>query len=205
MRKTLLLVLAALPMLLLGAGWREPEPVEIIYPSEPAIEAEEASVYVSVPGIKAVEYEAPQYERFQATRYPGVNLDALSANAAQIVMYLLDAGMSPEAICGVLANIERESGCDSAATNSIGAVGLCQWLGIRARNLYQREDWDTIPGQLDFLLEELATTESAVDLSGSAYDCGYRFARDFERTGAPSTYADRGRLAQEIYEEVFEP
>ena len=205
MRKTLLLVLAALPMLLLGSGWREPEPVEIIYPGEPAIEAEEADVLVSVPGVKAAEYDAPQAERFQATRYPGVNLDALSANAAQIVMYLLDAGMSPEAICGVLANIDRESGCDSAATNGIGAVGLCQWLGTRARNLYQREDWDTIHGQLDFLLEELATTESAVDLSGNAYDCGYRFARDFERTGAPSTYADRGRLAQEIYEELFEP
>ena len=105
----------------------------------------------------------------------------------------------------VLANVERESGCDSAATNGIGAVGLCQWLGSRARNLYQREDWNTIPGQLAFLLDELATTESAVDLSGSAYDCGYRFARDFERTGIPGTYADRGRLAQEIYEEVFEP
>lgn len=205
MRKTLLLVLAALPMLLLGAGWREPDPVEIIYPGAPAIEAEEASVYVSVPGVKAAEYDAPQAERFQATRYPSVNLDAMSVNAAQIVMYLLDAGMSPEAICGVLANIERESGCDSAATNSIGAVGLCQWLGIRARNLCQRDDWDTIPGQLDFLLEELATSESAVDLSGSAYDCGYRIARDYERTGIPGTYADRGRLAQEIYEEVFAP
>ena len=205
MRKTLLLVLAALPMLLLGAGWREPEPVKIIYPGAPAIEAEEVSTCVSVPGIKAVEYEAPQAERLQVRRYPGANLDGLSANAAQIVMYLLDAGMNPEAICGVLANMERESGCDSAATNGIGAVGLCQWLGTRARNLYQREDWDTIPGQLDFLLDELATTESAVDLSGSAYDCGYRIARDYERTGIPGTYADRGRLAQEIYEEVFEP
>lgn len=202
MRKTLLLVLAALPMLLLGAGWREPEPVKIIRPSAPAMQTQ-ARAAVSVPGVKAMEYDAPQAERFQAKRYPGVNLDALSANAAQIVMYLLDAGMSPEAICGVLANIERESGCGSAATNSIGAVGLCQWLGVRARNLYQREDWDTIPGQLDFLLEELATTESAVDLSGSAYDCGYRIARDYERTGIPGTYADRGRLAEEIYEEVF--
>lgn len=190
------------PLLLCGARMREPEPVKIIQPSAPAVQTE-ARAAVSVPGVKAVEYDAPQAERLQARRYPGVNLDALSANAAQIVMYLLDAGMNPEAICGVLANMERESGCDSAATNGIGAVGLCQWLGSRARNLYQREDWDTIPGQLDFLLDELATTESAVDLSGSAYDCGYRFARDYERTGIPGTYADRGRLAEEIYEEVF--
>lgn len=190
------------PLLLCGARMREPEPVKIIQPSVPAVQTEVRAA-VSVPGVKAVEYDAPQAERLQARRYPGVNLDALSANAAQIVMYLLDAGMSPEVICGVLANIERESGCDSAATNGIGAVGLCQWLGTRARNLYQREDWDTSSGQLDFLLEELATTESAVDLSGSAYDCGYRFARDFERTGIPGTYADRGRLAEEIYEEVF--
>lgn len=192
----------AVPLLLCGARLREPEPVKIIRPSAPAVQTE-ARVAVSVPGIKAVEYDAPQAERFQATRYPGVNLDALSANAAQIVMYLLDAGMSPETICGVLANMERESGYDPAATNSIGAVGLCQWLGTRARNLYQREDWDTIPGQLDFLLDELATTESAVDLSGSAYDCGYCIARDYERTGIPETYADRGQLAEKIYEEVF--
>lgn len=200
-----MLAIAVLPMLLLGAGWREPEPVEIVYPVVQTIGAGEADACVSVPGIKAVEYDAPQAERLQVRRYPGANLDGLSANAAQIVMYLLDAGMEPEAICGVLANVERESGCDSAATNGIGAVGLCQWLGSRARNLYQREDWNTIPGQLAFLLDELATTESAVDLSGSAYDCGYRFARDYERTGIPGTYADRGRLAQEIYEEVFEP
>lgn len=194
--------LLAVPLLLCGARMREPEPVKIIRPSAPAVQTQ-ARAAVSVPGVKAVEYDAPQAERFQATRYPGANLDALSANAAQIVMYLLDAGMSPEAICGVLANVERESGCDSAATNGIGAVGLCQWLGSRARNLYQREDWNTIPGQLDFLLDELAGAESAVDLSGSAYDCGYRFARDFERTGIPGTYADRGRLAEKIYEEVF--
>lgn len=198
-----MLAIAVFPMLLLGAGWREPGPVEIVYPVVQTIGAEEADACVSVPGIKAVEYEAPQAERLQARRYPGVNLDALSANAAQIVMYLLDAGMSPEAICGVLANIERESGCDSAATNGIGAFGLCQWLGSRARNLYQREDWNTVPGQLAFLLDELATTESAVDLSGNAYDCGYRIARDYERTGIATTYHDRGVLAQEIYEEVF--
>lgn len=192
----------AVPLLLCGARMREPEPVEIIRPSVPAVQTE-ARAAVSVPGVKAVEYDAPQAERLQALRYPGANLDGLSSNAAQIVMYLLDAGMDPEAICGVLANIERESGCDSAATNSIGAVGLCQWLGSRARNLYQREDWNTIPGQLAFLLDELATTESAVDLSGNAYDCGYRIARDYERTGIATTYHDRGVLAQEIYEEVF--
>lgn len=194
--------LLAVPLLLCGARLREPKPVEIIRPSVPAVQTQARAV-VSVPGVKAAEYDAPQAERLQAHRYPGVNLGGLSANAAQIVMYLLDAGMEPEAICGVLANIERESGCDSAATNGIGAVGLCQWLGSRARNLYQREDWNTIPGQLAFLLDELATSESAVDLSGSAYDCGYRLARDYERTGIPETYADRGRLAEEIYEEVF--
>lgn len=190
------------PLLLCGARMREPEPVKIIRPSVPAVQTQ-ACAAVSVPGVKAAEYDAPQAERLQALRYPGANLDGLSSNAAQIVMYLLDAGMEPEAICGVLANVERESGCDSTATNGIGAVGLCQWLGSRARNLYQREDWNTIPGQLDFLLDELAGTESAVDLSGSAYDCGYRIARDYERTGIPGTYADRGWLAEEIYEEVF--
>ena len=201
-----LALLLAVPLLLCGARMREPEPVEIIRPSVCAVEAgAPVRTAVSVPGVKIAEGMEPQAERCQARRYPGADFGRLPGNAAQIVMYLLDAGMEPEAVCGVLANINRETGgtYDPLTVNDIGAVGLCQWLGVRAARLYQREDWGSISGQLAYLLEELAGTESGVDLSGSAYDCGYRFARDFERTGVAATYSDRGALAEAIYADVF--
>lgn len=184
------------------------EPAQIIYPTPLAIvsEAEEQNTPLVIPGVKAVEMVVTEEMPAQVERYPGVNLTALPEYAQQITIRLLQKGFSHEAISGILANIARETGgsYDPVITNSIGAVGVCQWLGVRAQKLYQREDWNTICGQIDYLVEELATTESGVDLTGSAYECGYRFARDFERTCIPSTYADRGYLAEEIYAAVFE-
>lgn len=184
------------------------EPVQIIYPTPLAIvsEAEEQNTPLVIPGVKAVEMTATEEIPAQVERYPGVNLTALPEDAQQITIRLLKKGFSHEAISGILANIARETGgsYDPVIINSIGAVGLCQWLGVRAQKLYQQDDWSTIGGQVDYLVEELATTESGVDLTGSAYECGYRFARDFERTGITSTYSDRGYLAEEIYAAVFE-
>ncbi len=200
-RVFIILPLLALPALLCGARGAEPQPVAIVTPS-PAPVVEEAQP-VSVPECKAAD-PAPKPEPEQAERYPGINLASLTDSEREIVTYLLDNDMTIEAACGILANINRETGAayDPCIRNSIGATGLCQWLGSRLRNLWQREDWDTVKGQLDFLLYELATTERGTDLTGSAYDCGYRFARDFERTGVASTYTDRARLAQEYYEEA---
>ena len=200
-----LLPLAALGILLCSAGCREIKP-EII-----ASTGDRYAVYavddcptdITVPGCAAAPYVPGTFE--QTERYPGVNLAALADdNAREICARLLNAGLPYPAIAGILANIERESNYNPEAVNSIGAVGLCQWLGTRARALYQREDCWTVKTQVEFLLDELELTDNACDMTGSAYDCGYIFARDFERTGVSATYADRGRLAEEIYEEVFQ-
>lgn len=199
--------LLAVPLLFCSAKMREPAPVRIIYPAprHEVVEVEECDKVVEIPEIKAAEPVVSGQAPEQVERYPGVNLNALPENAQQIAVRLLNRGVSHEAISGILANVYRETGgsYSPTITNGIGAVGICQWLGVRAQKLYQRDDWDTIRGQVDFLLEELATTESSVDLSGSAYDCGYKFARDFERTCVPLTYADRGHIAEEIFSEVF--
>lgn len=204
MRKAYCLApLLALP-LLCSAGCRDTKP-EIIKPA-----GDRYAVYavddcpsdISVPDCMAVPYVPAAFS--QQERYPGVNLNALdNDNAREICARLLNAGLRYEAIAGILANIERESGYDPTITNSIGAVGLCQWLGTRARSLYQREDCYTVKTQVEFLLDELELTDNTADLTGSAYECGYNFARDFERTGIAATYRDRGALADEIYKEVF--
>lgn len=203
MKKILLIApLLAVPILLCGARGAEPKPVQL---SErfTALVIEPMPEPVSVPGCKPADLVLkPQTE--QAERYPGVDLSGLTDSEREIVTYLLDRDVSLEAACGILANINRETGAtyDPCITNSIGATGLCQWLGSRLRALWQRDEWDTVTGQLDFLLYELETSESGTDLTGSAYDCGYAFARDFERTGIQGTYTDRARLAAEYYKEV---
>lgn len=194
--------LLALP-LLCSASCRNTAP-EII-PSTGdrcAVYVDAAPSDITVPGCIAAPPAPAAFS--QQERYPGVDLDALdSDNAREICARLLNAGLPREAIAGILANIERESGYDPAITNSIGAVGLCQWLGVRAQNLYQREDCWTVKAQVEFLLDELELEGNRADLTGSAYECGYNFARDFERTGIEATYRDRGALAETIYEEVF--
>lgn len=199
MKKILFLIpLMAVPVLLCGA--RAPQTrVTIIQP--PPVEAQATPEPLNIPGCKAVEF-VPKSQPEQAERYPGIDLSALTEPEREIVTYLLDRDVSLEAVCGILANINRETGgtYDPCITNASGATGLCQWLGSRLRALWQRDDWNTVHGQLDFLLYELATSESGTDLTGSAYDCGYSFARDFERTGIPGTYTDRARLADEYWE-----
>lgn len=203
MRKTICIApLLALP-LLCSAGCRSTAP-EIVKPTGDryAVYVDAEPTDVAVPGCVAAPYIPAAFE--QAERYPGVDLDALADdNAREICARLLNCGLRYEAIAGILANIERESNYDPYTVNSIGAVGLCQWLGVRARALLQREDCYSIKTQVEFLLDELELTDNAADLTGSAYECGYNFARDFERTGIAATYRDRGALAEEIYEEVF--
>lgn len=192
--------LLAVPVLLCGAR-STPERVTIVMPT-PVAAVEEAEP-VAVPECKAADPE-PKPQPEQAERYPGIDLSVLTESEREIVTYLLDHDLTLEAACGILANINRETGAtyDPCITNSIGATGLCQWLGSRLRNLWQCEGWNTVQGQLDFLLYELETTESGTDLTGSAYDCGYNFARHFERTGIAATYTDRAALAQTYWEAV---
>lgn len=203
MKKILLIApLLAVPVLLCGARGAEPKPVQLSERfTAPVIET--APEPVNVPGCKPADF-VPNPLPEQAERYPGIDLSALTDAEYEIVTYLLDRGVSLESACGILANINRETGAtyDPCITNSIGATGLCQWLGSRLHALWQREDWNTVQGQLEFLLYELGTSESGTDLTGSAYDCGYHFARDFERTGMTGTYTDRARLADEYYKEI---
>lgn len=205
MRNTRFLIpIAALSVFFCSAGCREVKP-EII-PSAgdryAVYAVDDCPTDIYVPDRVAAPYVPWEFEQIE--RYPGVNLDALENDyAREICARLLNCGLRYEAIAGILANIERESNYNPEAVNSIGAVGLCQWLGVRARNLYAREDCWTVKTQVEFLLDELELTGNSADLTGSAYECGYNFARDFERTGIAATYRDRGALAEDIFKEVF--
>ena len=77
-----------------------------------------------------------------------------------------EAGWSHVQVCGVLGNIEQESGFRTTVLgfDQSGSYGLCQWLGPRKRALFQFAEDRGLEvtharTQVDFLLYELRTTE----------------------------------------------
>ena len=127
-----------------------------------------------------------------------------------------DMDMNSAAACGVLANIECESGFDPEATGDSGSsYGLCQWHDSRKENLidYCEEngyDYTTVEGQMKFLEYELNSSEyryiydymlSEIDnTADGAYEAGAYWCKQFERPAdAENVSAIRGNLARDTY------
>lgn len=73
---------------------------------------------------------------------------------------LINAGYSEIAVAAVMGNIYGESGFNPKAQNSIGAVGLCQWLGGRKSKLIdyaasESSTWEDVDIQINFLKTEI--------------------------------------------------
>lgn len=82
----------------------------------------------------------------------------------QVFDYLTDTmGLNSAAACGVMANIEAESGFSLGALGDSGSsYGLCQWHNSRFDNLksfcaQQGLDYWTLEGQMGYLSMELKT------------------------------------------------
>ncbi|MBF6301269.1 DUF4226 domain-containing protein [Nocardia amamiensis] len=102
---------------------------------------------------------------------PGVSADNIpggqNPQVADMYRYLVSHyGLTPAQAAGILGNIQVESGFRTDAFNPReGAIGLCQWLGGRRRNLerfaatYGKPvtDWKV---QIDFMMHELRSGES---------------------------------------------
>lgn len=111
--------------------------------------------------------------------------------------YLKIKGLNNEACAAVLGNIERESHFSSTAIEGNGVgYGLIQWSNIRRTNLMnfakkKNLDASNTNLQLDFLWEELTTTEgktltmlqNATDVSTAAIS----FEKLYERSGDSAT------------------
>ncbi|WP_406271738.1 phage tail tip lysozyme [Nocardia sp. NBC_00881] len=87
--------------------------------------------------------------------------------AKEIYQYLITKyGFTPAQAAGIVGNMQVESGLKTSALNPReGAIGLCQWLGGRRRNLERFAaaqgkpvtDWKV---QVDFMMQELRGGES---------------------------------------------
>lgn len=103
-------------------------------------------------------------------------------------------GLNTAAACGVLANVEAESGFKTGAIGDGGtSYGICQWHASRYDALKtwcsgNGKDYTTIDGQLWYMKHELETTRSAVlkklldcpDTAEGAETAGYVWCSIFE-------------------------
>ena len=72
---------------------------------------------------------------------------------------LRNEGYSEIAVAGVMGNISQESSWEPTTQNSIGAIGLCQWLDrapkLRAYANSKGVEWSDVDTQIEFMLAEL--------------------------------------------------
>lgn len=132
-------------------------------------------------------------------------------NKQTVCKTLLASGFNKNAVAGLMANVERESGFRLNALSDGGTSnGLFQWHKGRLDRLKQycgAEYLTSIKCQLDYFLYEITEGSEKNDgaynyLMGnhSAYDMGYQFCLLFERpAGGTTSAATRGNLAQSTY------
>ena len=123
--------------------------------------------------------------------------------------------MNTAAACGILANIQHESGFNPRAVfiEADGRIsyGICQWNAGRLLALQdycEQHGYDasSLGGQLQYLQYELTTRERAAfyrvrgvsNTASGAYEAGYNWARYFERC-ADRYYTGRAETAYLTY------
>lgn len=133
----------------------------------------------------------------------------------QVYAFLTEnMGLNTAAACGVLANIEAESGFSLTSYGDGGtSFGLCQWHNSRFDSLRsfcirQGYDYTSLEGQLNYLSYELRTRypstyavlKNVSNTSDGAYEAAYYWCVNFE---APANREEagvrRGRNAQFKY------
>lgn len=137
-----------------------------------------------------------------------------SDNEEKLYNYLSSQGFNDAAICGILANIESESGFSTEALGDGGtSYGICQWHEGRWNSLESyceknNLDSSSIEGQGQYLVSELKNNYSDVydtlmnvpNTAEGAYQAAYKWTTDFEiPKNAEGEGASRGSNAQSNY------
>ena len=136
----------------------------------------------------------------------------------QIFYYLREKGFNNAAICGILANIQYESNFNISALGDGGtSYGICQWHNGRWTSLknYCNENgynWQTLEGQLEYLMHELETGYQSVyntlrsvpNTAQGAYDAAYKWTWSYEIPARKEQSAPRrGGTAANTYWSQF--
>jgi hypothetical protein len=124
---------------------------------EPEMELEEELEPVA-------EEPSPRVMDIPAPDAPHLMLSENQVRVAWIVHdRMREAGYCSYCIAGFLGNFYRECSFRPTLMSTSGHYGLAQWGGSRQRALKARANYDTIEVQIEFVLEELRTTESVAN------------------------------------------
>lgn len=110
--------------------------------------------------------------------------------AKTVLNFFINKGLSENQARGILGNLMQESRGNHTVTNKTsGAFGLAQWLGPRKQKLIAKYGNNpTVEQQLNFIWEELNTTESKALQkllnTNTIADATRAFATNFERGAA---------------------
>ena len=98
---------------------------------------------------------------------PGTPGDISDVGEVEKTVYatLTGLGLTPEAACAIMGNMYQESRMDNDVVNSIGASGLCQWLGVRLTGLKNYAaskgvEWTDVATQAEWCWKECLGEDS---------------------------------------------
>lgn len=147
-------------------------------------------------GIPIVKDNLPMATRSKQTYYmsnptEGAEETSISTKATgfkkQAMDYFINKGLAKHHAQGIVANLLGESELNSKAVNPTSkAYGIAQWLGNRKKRLFNKYGNNpTFEQQLDFLWDELQTTENsafqALLQTKNAHEATNSFMKRFER------------------------
>ena len=154
----------------------------------------------------------------QIAEFGAGHKDTGNAKVDEVYNTLADKGFNEAAICGILANIEHESGFDTNALGDGGtSYGLCQWHNSRWSNLksfcsQNGYDPSSMKGQLEYLEWELKNNYPGVykalqnvpNTSEGAYQAAYEWTINFEiPDNKEARGRDRGNTAASSYWKTY--
>ena len=145
---------------------------------------------------------------------PAMTATVYAAGSASSEIFRIlteDGGLSSAAACGIIGNLEQESGLNPEASGSF--YGLVQWDSRRTANLKaycsaNGYSSSSISGQVHFLLHELENGYSGVlgelqsvpDTADGAVSAAKAFCRGFEQCGNYDwEFATRGSFASTYF------
>jgi hypothetical protein len=142
----------------------------------------------------------------------GANSGSLTDRQTYLASRLKGAGYSDAQIAGIIGSLMQESQLDPNAVNKTsGATGIAQWLGPRAKAFSSQFGHSlkesTFGEQVDFMLQEMKTTEKEADrkirLAKTAAQAAEIHAREYERPGAAeANIAKRQEYANAVLGQV---
>ena len=129
----------------------------------------------------------------------GINTNVYDQTNLKIaVNFFQNKGYKDYQVAALVGGFLQESQLKPGITNSIGAIGIAQWLGARKTSLQSKANYNTLETQLDFVQSELTNSERSAGTklkNSTTFEEAVAASAAYERfagitRGAATTYND---------------